>query len=118
MSVEGRNWITPRITDFNCAKRLVTHSLIPPLLSSFTNYFTTANVEALAGAPLTVINLSRFVELKGLAARSKGLISAQSPLTVMNHPSSRSHIARTSIARLETDIRDFAKDENSAVLLC
>ena len=32
----------------------------------------------------------------------------------MSHPSSRSHIARTSVARLEEDIVDFATDENSS----
>ena len=31
----------------------------------------------------------------------------------MSHPSSRSHIARTSVSRLEEDIVDFATDENS-----
>ena len=113
---EGRHWITPRITDFNCAKQLVTHTLISSELKSFSDYFTASNVEALAGAPLSVINLSRYVELRGLSARSKGLVSSASVLNVMHHPSSRSHIARTSIARLETDIRDFAKDENSTVL--
>jgi hypothetical protein len=29
----------------------------------------------------------------------------------MNHPSSRSHISRTSVARLERDIVDFSQDE-------
>lgn len=32
----------------------------------------------------------------------------------MSHPSSRSHIARTSVSRLEEDIVDFATDENSS----
>lgn len=32
----------------------------------------------------------------------------------MAHPSSRSHIARTSVTRLEEDIVDFATDENSS----
>ena len=65
---------------------------------------------------MNVIELQKFVELKSLSARSQDLVSSQSPLTVMNHPSSRSHIARTSVTRLETDIRDFSKDENSAVI--
>jgi len=32
----------------------------------------------------------------------------------MDHPSSRSHIARSSVIRLEKDIDDFGSDENSA----
>ena len=51
---DGRVWIIPRITDFNCATRLVTHAMIPASLPTFQQHYTAANVAALSGAPLDV----------------------------------------------------------------
>jgi hypothetical protein len=34
----------------------------------------------------------------------------------MEHPSARSHIARTSVVRMEADMEDFAEAENVAVV--
>jgi hypothetical protein len=62
--------------------------------------------------PLESIGLGTFLEFKGLAARGERgepHVSSQTSLRVMNHPSSRSHIFRTFIVRLERDIIDFAR---------
>jgi hypothetical protein len=113
---EGRFWLHPKITDFNCAKRLITHSVIPPTLISFVKHYTPEEIMALVTAPLNAIKLQSYIEEKSLAARGEALVSENSPLQVMLHPSSRSHIARTSVARLEADIKDFAHDENAGVI--
>ena len=113
---EGRCWLTPRVTDYNCAKRLITHTVIPAPLHTFIKHYTQEEITALVTAPLNAIKLAQFIEEKTLSARGQSQVQDQSPLQVMQHPSSRSHIARTSVSRLETDIRDFAQDENAGQL--
>ncbi len=66
--------------------------------------------------PLNVLDLSKFVHNLDLDGRGESRVSSISPLRVMNHPSSRSHIARTSVSRLEKDIVDFSTDENSGTM--
>jgi hypothetical protein len=112
----GRSWMNPRIVDFTCEKRVVTHAFIPSLLQSFASHYTAQQIQFLAGTPLDEIELSRFIEFKNVAARGEKAVSAASPLQVLSHPSSRSHIARTSVVRLESDIADFAVDENASEL--
>jgi hypothetical protein len=112
----GRSWMNPRIVDFTCEKRVVTHAVIPSLLQSFASHYTAQQIQFLAGTPLDEIDLSRFIEFKNVAARGEKAVSAASPLQVLSHPSSRSHIARTSVVRLESDIADFAVDENASEL--
>ena len=112
----GRSWMNPRIMDFTCEKRVVTHAVIPPLLQSFTTHYTAQQIQYLAGTPLDEIDLKRFIEFKNLSSRGEAAVSSSSPLRVLNHPSSRSHIARTSVVRLESDIVDFSVDENASEL--
>jgi hypothetical protein len=102
--------------DFTCEKRMVTHAVIPPLLQSFVTHYTAGQIQYLAGTPLDEIDLKRFIEFKNLHARGEVAVSSATPLRVLNHPSSRSHIARTSVVRLESDIADFAVDENASEL--
>jgi hypothetical protein len=109
---EGRSWLVPRVTDFTCEKRLITHAVIPPLLHSFVDHYTSQEVAHFCSAPLDVMQLDKFVHFKDLNSRGEDRVSSISPLRVMNHPSSRSHIARTSVSRLEKDIVDFSTDEN------
>ncbi|CAM9179352.1 unnamed protein product, partial [Ectocarpus fasciculatus] len=115
----GRIWITPRITDFNCPRRVFSGAL-PPFLNRIGGMITNEDVAAFAGSPLNVIGLEKYVEFKSLSSRNLPAVEAKSPLEVMMHPSSRSHIARNSVSRLEQDIADFALDENStnAPVLC
>jgi hypothetical protein len=108
----GRIWITPRVTDFNCEQRQVTYDL-PPFLRRLGNMFTPEDVAAFAEMPLRVIGIDKYIEMKSLSARRLPPVNSKSPLEVMLHPSSRSHIARSSVSRLEQDIADFASDENS-----
>lgn len=112
----GRSWMNHRIMDFTCEKRVVTHAVIPPLLQSFTTHYTAQQIQYLAGTPLDEIDLKRFIEFKNLSSRGEAAVSSSSPLRVLNHPSSRSHIARTSVVRLESDIVDFSVDENASEL--
>lgn len=108
----GRHWISPRILDFNLDKRQFS-SNVPPFLAKVRSMFSEEDIIAVTSTPLDIIGLDKYVERKSLVARGIEAVSAQSPLEVMQHPSSRSHIARTSVARLEQDISDFASDENS-----
>ncbi len=45
---EGRTWLTPRVTDFTCEKRVITHAMIPPLLHGFSSHYTAQMVTNLA----------------------------------------------------------------------
>lgn len=56
------------------------------------------------------------MEQKSLSGRGEVQVSSQSPLRVMKHPSSNSHIARSAVTRLEQDVSDFSVDENKGVL--
>jgi hypothetical protein len=78
--------------------------------------FTSTEVSFFVGTPLHAIDLRKYVEQKNRTARGEASVSAQSPLRVMLHPSSNSHIARTSVNRLEKDMSDFATDENAGSL--
>jgi hypothetical protein len=108
----GRCWISPRVTDFNCKSRIFTRTLPSIIAERFATIITGRDIDAFGSIPLSVIGLNDFVEFKSLSDRNITPVSAASPLEVLNHPSSRSHIARTSVHRLEIDIRDFANDEN------
>ena len=108
----GRTWLNPKILDFTCEKRVITHAVIPSTMHSFVKHYDSIQIQFLTGLPLDEIELHRFIEYKNLDDRGELKVSSSSPLRVMNHPSSRSHIARTSVSRLENDIIDFASDEN------
>ena len=110
----NRSWLNPKVRDFTCDQRIVASAIIPKNITSFVQRFTDTEISHLAGTPLDAINLSSFIEFKSLKSRGENPVSSNSPLKVMSHPSSRSHIARTSVARLEVDIVDFATDENSS----
>jgi hypothetical protein len=106
-----RQWIIPRIVDYTCSKRLLTIANIPDSLKVMSAYFTEAGVTNVTEMPLQDISLSKYVEQK---ASADNVTSSASPLTVLNHPLSRSHIARTTVSRLEQDIYDFSTDQNKA----
>ena len=109
----GRSWITPKITDINCTTRFFFQDL-PAILTGLSKTLTSADLRAFSSCPLEVIGLDRFVVCKTRSERNLVQVSGASPLHVLEHPSSRSHIARTSVARLEEDIRNFSVDENEA----
>jgi hypothetical protein len=110
---EGRMWLNPIVLDFNCEKRMLSHSSIPSFLTKFSTVFTATTISQLLGSPLEAITLSDYVSLQNLQSRGQQQIDNRSPLRVLNHPSSRSHIARTTVERMEKDIADFAVDENN-----
>jgi hypothetical protein len=113
---EGRSWLNPRITDFARPKRSVSSSAIPPQLTKIAAYYTVSEVSFFLGSPLHSIDLRNYVEQKSLANRGEAAVSSESPLRVMLHPSSNSHIARSAVNRLEQDVADFSVDENKGVL--
>ena len=113
---EGRTWLNPRITDFARPKRQVASSAVPRSLTKIAAYYTTSEVSFFLGSPLHSIDLRNYVEQKSLANRGEIAVSEQSPLRVMQHPSSNSYIARSAVNRLEQDVGDFAADENKGVL--
>ena len=114
---EGRAWLNPRIMDFACAKRRVSSASVPQALRKLASFYTPTEVAFFLGSPLHAIDLRTYVEQKTLAARGEAAVTNQTPLRVMQHPSSNSHVARTSVTRLEQDIVDFAADENIGDLL-
>ena len=97
----GRVWLNPRIMDFACAKRRVSSASVPETLRKLSSFYTTNEVNFLLGSPLHAIDLRNYVEQKTLAARGEEAVTNQTPLRVMQHPSSNSHIARTAVTRLE-----------------
>jgi hypothetical protein len=113
---EGRTWLNPRITDFACPKRQVSSAAIPQALVKIAAFYTVAEVSFFLGSPLHSIDLRNYVEQKSLAGRGETALSVESPLRVMQHPSSNSHIARSAVNRLEQDIADFSVDENKGVM--
>ena len=113
---EGRSWLNPRITDFARPKRQVSSAAVPRGLVKIAAYFTPAEVSFFLGSPLHSIDLRNYVEQKNLAGRGEALVSGESPLRVLLHPSSNSYIARSAVARLEQDVADFSIDENKGVL--
>ena len=116
-SVMKRRWLVHRILDYDCSQRTLSLRLIPSVLKDLSSdLFTDANIETLVMSPLLLPSLSPYVQLKTYQERGEAAVSGISPLTVLQHPLSRSHIARSSIQRLEKDIRDYADDEMHSVL--
>ena len=113
---EGRSWLNPRITDFKRPSRTVSSRSIPSSLFKVASHYTVDEIYHLATAPLGAINLDHYIELRSLANRGEAPVSSESPLRVMLHPSSNSHIARSAVKRLEQDVVDFSADENKGVL--
>ena len=113
---EGRSWLNPRINDFARPKRQVSSAAVPRGLVQIAAYFTPSEVSFFLGSPLHSIDLRNYVEQKNLAGRGEELVSSESPLRVMLHPSSNSYIARSAVTRLEKDVADFSIDENKGVL--
>jgi hypothetical protein len=94
----------------------VSSSTIPEGLKKIVAFYTPAEVSFFLGSPLHSIDLRNYVEQKNLSGRGEAPVSSQSPLRVMQHPSSNSHIARSAVTRLEQDVSDFSVDENKGVL--
>jgi hypothetical protein len=114
--MSGRMWIVPKVSDYNSASKLVSAKQIPGHFKILAKYYTNEEIFNLASVPLEILKLSTYTEPRTLKERGLDAVSIQSPLRVMSHPSSRSHIARTSVQRLEGDINDFATDENASML--
>jgi len=76
----GRSWMNPKLTDFTCDRRVVTHALIPSQLREFVKQYTTQEIANLASTPLNIINLSLYIEFKSLHERNEGVVGADSPL--------------------------------------
>ena len=107
---EGRIWFSPRVVDYTCDNRVVSSAMIPDTLTRFCHHYSSKEVTTLSTTPLltdSVVNTIGYSEFKSDVVAKKGKPSG---ITVMNHPSSRSHIARTSVERLEKDVDDFYED--------
>jgi hypothetical protein len=109
---EGRNWASPRVMDYSCESRVVAVKLIPDILHQYTGYFSDQIVSDLMSAPLNTSVLAGFLAVAPSLDDTR-IDRRGSGITVMNHPSSRSHIARTSVARLENDYNDFLVDSKA-----
>jgi hypothetical protein len=111
----GRRWVSPKVYDSNCVKREVSLRVPSLFAQTLSQLISPTDIQAFGSAPLSVIGLSNFVENKTLHDRGVAEVKAESPLEVLQHQSSRSHIARTSVARLEQDIQEFAHAENALI---
>ena len=109
---DGRFWLVPTVRDFKGTKRHVSHNHIPSGLNAVNTYLTTKEITFLVGTPLHSIDLRNYIDLKDLASRKYEQVDPKFPIHVLNHPSSRSYIARVSVTRLEQDLKDFASEEN------
>jgi hypothetical protein len=109
---EGRVWLQPRIVDYTSSQRFVSTKLIPDLFQNFHLHYPENEIEILMNAPLSTPKLLVFIAY--CAALDTSIEKKGTGITVMNHPSSRSHIARTSVSRLEKDYLDFMLDSKSA----
>lgn len=114
--LDGRQWIVPKVTDYNLENREVSSTYIPSHLEYLSSVYNSDSVKTLCTYPLNAINLEKYVDFRTRMMRNDPMVSSQSPLRVLNHPSSRSHIARTTVQRLEKDIADYASDENNNAL--
>lgn len=112
--LDGRCWLNPLVKDFSRSRQRISHERVPPIFTTFATYFTQAEVSFLVGTPLHSIDLRNYVEQKTLSDRGLEAVGSDSPLTVLEHPSSQSYIARVSVSRLEQDIKDFSGDENGS----
>ena len=109
----SRMWLNPNVTDFKLSSRAIKRSEVPGTsLPEFLTYYTRAEMLAFGGAPLSIIGLEG---IASAGTNHTANISGASPLTVMEHPSSRSHIARTTVNRLEKDIENYAEDANASM---
>mgnify|MGYP006078914063 CR=1 FL=1 len=86
--------------------------MIPDTLTMFQRHYTPENIKALSTRPLDAVGLAQYTEFRNLQQRNLEKVSGDTPLHVMEHPSSKSHVARTSVYRLERDIHEFSEDEN------
>jgi hypothetical protein len=114
---EGRHWLDLSGRDFTNSSCRISPGQIPPPLKNLAMYYTPREIAYLVGTPLHSIDLRNYVEQKTLSQRGLPTISDNFPLSVLNHPSSRSYIARVSVSRLEVDCKDFAVEGNNLLLL-
>jgi hypothetical protein len=116
-AVEYRQWIGPLLTDYNCAAKDIKVSTIPSMFGSMLlSRFSDSEISYLIDVPLETIGITNFVGFRRNRDRPNNAVSGKSHISVLEHPSSRSYIARTSVERLEKDVADFAQDENEAVV--
>lgn len=76
----GRSWLSPKITDFTCERRMVSHGLIPTHMRDFVKQYTPQEIANLTSTPLNAIGLSRYIEFKSLHERGEAVVSTESPL--------------------------------------
>jgi hypothetical protein len=116
--MDGRGWLNPKLVEYKNAELLLTMSSIPAMLPTLQTFFT-REMTFLVNIPMHSIDLRQYVEQKSydqvrqLQNSTVILDSPQLPVTVLEHPSSQSHIARVSVARLEQDYSDYKTDEKA-----
>lgn len=112
--VEGRRWFRPFVRDYTCVARDVSLAHIPPTyLTLFGEYLQDSDLATLTSAPLMVSTVASAVRLLTAEEQKRYIGQKETvPLSssVLQHPASRSHIARTSLTRLEQDMTDFYAD--------
>jgi hypothetical protein len=107
---QGRLWFTPKVMDYTCEKKLISMDLLPVNFVAFHQYFNEQKLHELMTIPLLTSSVIPSISYTLTSSTLATSADSTSSLAVMNHPSSRSHIARTSVTRLEKDIKDYYSD--------
>lgn len=105
---KDRIWIVPRVIDFQCERR----TLRPVLLPVEGLSLTAQELNAFASYPLSCLGLNNFCALRGRGEKGLGPVDGQLPFLVKHHPSAKSHIAITSLERIQEDLKYYADKEN------
>ncbi len=108
-----RDWVIPVLSDFACGERVM--SVIDPDklgLGQEALGLDAKELHAFSSSPLFGISLEKYVTFLTRAERSLYPVSEQLPFDVTKHGQARSEVAKSMIARLHSDMKVFAEQEN------
>lgn len=75
-----------------------------------------ADVMSFGDIPLAPIGLTSYVKMRSRSERGQSELSPTVPFNVREHPWAKSHVANSTISRLEDDVNFYADQENRAML--
>ena len=97
-SIGARAWLSPIIYDFNRSKLSMSTTQIPAFLAGTGSSLSSSDMVSLLTFPFQSMHSSGFVEIDSMPSASLGddgkLNNPDKDFDVLQHPSSRSHIAR------------------------
>ena len=109
--VLGREWIIPALSDFSCEERTL-HPVDGAALGDDRLTLTQQQLDVLSTRPLSVLLIDEYVMFQSRDERGLSAVSDAMPFDVSGHPQAKSDVAKSMSARLQADMRTFAKQEN------